>query len=56
MADFHCWRAAQVIRAYVHQLRTNLDDIFIWMDVVCINQHGERTGSDIAAVRDVIQV
>ncbi len=46
----------EALRQYVLQLRTNVDDVYIWLDVLCINQHNERTGSDIGSIRDVIQV
>jgi hypothetical protein len=57
----HCWQCnfvsmVESVRQYVYQLRTNLDDVFIWLDILCINQHGERTGSDVLQVKDVINV
>ncbi len=57
----HCWQMSfltmiESVRQYVMQLRTSTEDVYIWLDVVCINQHTERTGSDVSSIREVVQV
>lgn len=56
----HCWSSSwsslvEGVRGYVHQLRSNIDDVFIWMDIFCINQYCGVTGTDLPLLREVIQ-
>ncbi|KAJ9520083.1 hypothetical protein QJQ45_030009 [Haematococcus lacustris] len=57
----HSWQASfvammEAVRQYVLQLRTNTEDVYLWIDILCINQHIERCGSDMQQIKDVIGV
>jgi len=40
----------------VSQLRTNPEDVYVWMDIFCVNQHLERSPSELPIIKEILQV
>eukprot|EP00200_Dunaliella_tertiolecta_P018747 CAMPEP_0202399706 /NCGR_PEP_ID=MMETSP1128-20130828/2199_1 /ASSEMBLY_ACC=CAM_ASM_000463 /TAXON_ID=3047 /ORGANISM="Dunaliella tertiolecta, Strain CCMP1320" /LENGTH=919 /DNA_ID=CAMNT_0049003089 /DNA_START=134 /DNA_END=2893 /DNA_ORIENTATION=+ len=56
----HTWSCSFVetltaVQEYVLNLRTNVDDVFVWMDVLCVNQHLDRSPGELPLIREILQ-